>query len=565
MALLLLLLVTMASLSTSSPLLFATSTTAATAKISSASASTVTAAAGADCTFPPSSSFETPLTVGTCPLSSTPTTSATMPHNTACTLACDTGYFLHGGTYVCIDGALRGVGGVCVKTDSIPVEESTWLSTCDSQMRKKSAMSGKKFAANAAICEAEGGALDNASGCDDDEHAPHKDAMMSASKCLTATTAPTMLATLPSWSVMSTPATAKLMAFLSAPPSTLATCPVSTGDAANTSNGFQLRQRKTARTRAESHVCMMHKIFSPMLPPTIGQHRPSWAKYGAFTYLPSQRFNHNLEHGGIVVAYTPCLPAASVCALRALLMAQPAQASDATPFRWSLTPYAQLPSTIAVLAYGHVYYADCLDTAAVTAFIAARRERGLESEIADGRFKEGFIGKSACAADDAGDGADTPAACDVDACAREHRQPCAVDANDAYDDDECRACLPGYVQRDDGSMNTNECVREDSRVVKVERVPSAAEKARAAREAEAERRERDEAIAKSDAHHHSTLLVVIVILGVVVAAGLLLWVAVRVGWITSTSSSSSSASVSLMSESAAAQKNSIVDLRAYDV
>lgn len=37
-----------------------------------------------------------------------------------------------------------------------------------------------------------------------------------------------------------------------------------------------------------------------------GTHRPLWAAYGEYTFLPIQRWIHNLEHGAVVMLYHPC-------------------------------------------------------------------------------------------------------------------------------------------------------------------------------------------------------------------------------------------------------------------
>lgn len=37
-----------------------------------------------------------------------------------------------------------------------------------------------------------------------------------------------------------------------------------------------------------------------------GPHRPLWAAFGEYEFLPLQRWIHNLEHGGIVALYHPC-------------------------------------------------------------------------------------------------------------------------------------------------------------------------------------------------------------------------------------------------------------------
>lgn len=37
-----------------------------------------------------------------------------------------------------------------------------------------------------------------------------------------------------------------------------------------------------------------------------GTHRPLWAIYGEYKFLPKQRWVHNLEHGAVVMLYHPC-------------------------------------------------------------------------------------------------------------------------------------------------------------------------------------------------------------------------------------------------------------------
>jgi len=60
------------------------------------------------------------------------------------------------------------------------------------------------------------------------------------------------------------------------------------------------------------HKCMGTKIDysettwgSPV--PTHGPHRPVWASFGMYRYLPPERWQHNLEHGVVVLLYHPCL------------------------------------------------------------------------------------------------------------------------------------------------------------------------------------------------------------------------------------------------------------------
>lgn len=54
------------------------------------------------------------------------------------------------------------------------------------------------------------------------------------------------------------------------------------------------------------HRCMNVKLRYLERIPTIGPHRPLWAQYGEYEFLPPQRWLHNVEHGAIVGLYHPC-------------------------------------------------------------------------------------------------------------------------------------------------------------------------------------------------------------------------------------------------------------------
>ena len=60
------------------------------------------------------------------------------------------------------------------------------------------------------------------------------------------------------------------------------------------------------------HRCMKTYIRYTERIPMIGPHRPLWAKYGEYLYLPPQRWLHNIEHGAIVLLYHPCSDAEQV-------------------------------------------------------------------------------------------------------------------------------------------------------------------------------------------------------------------------------------------------------------
>uniref|UniRef100_H3B256 Tumor protein p53 inducible protein 13 n=1 Tax=Latimeria chalumnae TaxID=7897 RepID=H3B256_LATCH len=55
------------------------------------------------------------------------------------------------------------------------------------------------------------------------------------------------------------------------------------------------------------HLCMNEAIVYNETIPNSGPHRPKWAKYGEYIYLPPQRWIHNLEHGGFAFLYHPCV------------------------------------------------------------------------------------------------------------------------------------------------------------------------------------------------------------------------------------------------------------------
>ncbi|CAM1313162.1 Uncharacterised protein g6180 [Pycnogonum litorale] len=55
------------------------------------------------------------------------------------------------------------------------------------------------------------------------------------------------------------------------------------------------------------HICMYDKIVYNRTIPTFGNHRPNWPKYGEYKFVPPQRWLHNVEHGGVILMYHPCV------------------------------------------------------------------------------------------------------------------------------------------------------------------------------------------------------------------------------------------------------------------
>ena len=58
-----------------------------------------------------------------------------------------------------------------------------------------------------------------------------------------------------------------------------------------------------------NHICMTAAVnytgFGRI--PTHGPHRPNWASFGEYSYCPPERYQHNLEHGCVIMLYHPCL------------------------------------------------------------------------------------------------------------------------------------------------------------------------------------------------------------------------------------------------------------------
>lgn len=126
-------------------------------------------------------------------------------------------------------------------------------------------------------------------------------------------------------------------------------------------------------------------------PPTFGPHRPAWAKWGEYDYLGPQRWLHNLEHGGVAFLYHPCADDALVDALRAVAHARPDD--DGGPFRWVMTPYPGLPTAVAVVSWGWLWSAECVDAESVGAFIDAHYRDSPEDFGQDGSYEQGWIAR----------------------------------------------------------------------------------------------------------------------------------------------------------------------------
>ena len=126
-------------------------------------------------------------------------------------------------------------------------------------------------------------------------------------------------------------------------------------------------------------------------PPSSGPHRSMWGRWGEYEYMPPQRYIHNLEHGGVAILYHPCVEQAVIDSLRTLACSRPAD--DGGDFRWVLTPYVDLPTNIAVVAWEWTYLNDCFDAISINEFIDEHYRNAPEDFYYNGSYDTLYLGK----------------------------------------------------------------------------------------------------------------------------------------------------------------------------
>lgn len=126
-------------------------------------------------------------------------------------------------------------------------------------------------------------------------------------------------------------------------------------------------------------------------PPSSGPHRPMWGRWGEYEYMPPQRYIHNLEHGGIAILYHPCVEKDLIDSLRTLACSR--ADDDGGEFRWILTPYVDLPTNIAVVAWEWTYLNDCFDLHSINNFIDEHYRNAPEDFYYNGTYDTLYTGK----------------------------------------------------------------------------------------------------------------------------------------------------------------------------
>jgi hypothetical protein len=171
---------------------------------------------------------------------------------------------------------------------------------------------------------------------------------------------------------------------------------VTCADAMAYRNALPMCAAGSSRTTAIvgfNHIADQTPITYNQNPPSSGDHRSMWAKYGEYTRLPPQRWLHNLEHGAIAFLYHPCAPTEQIDQLRQMARAQANEVDTNAPFRWILTPYPDLATSIAVVAWGVDYQANCFNQTEVQDFINTNYRHGREDISTDGLYQTEWIGR----------------------------------------------------------------------------------------------------------------------------------------------------------------------------
>ncbi|CAH0555019.1 unnamed protein product [Brassicogethes aeneus] len=128
------------------------------------------------------------------------------------------------------------------------------------------------------------------------------------------------------------------------------------------------------------HYCMNEAIPYNTIIPTFGPHRPLWAKYGEYKFVPRQRWIHNLEHGTIVMLYHPCANQEEVKLLKSIV--------KSCLYRHVITPYNLLSTTrpLALVTWGQRLEMSKVATEVAIDFIKEHALKGPEQTSRDGQY-----------------------------------------------------------------------------------------------------------------------------------------------------------------------------------
>jgi hypothetical protein len=133
--------------------------------------------------------------------------------------------------------------------------------------------------------------------------------------------------------------------------------------------------RRTEPLRESPHTA--EAVDYPRYPPSSGPHHPCWTDFGpSATPLPTERWLHTLEHGGVVIlSDCPDGCPAEEAAIAALV-------PQLGPFALSTPAAAPMAAPFVAVAWGEVLELGCVDEDALRRFYDAHHDRAPESTTA---------------------------------------------------------------------------------------------------------------------------------------------------------------------------------------
>lgn len=112
--------------------------------------------------------------------------------------------------------------------------------------------------------------------------------------------------------------------------------------------------------------------------PSSGDHAQAPAPWGVKdSEIPNETFVHNLEHGGVVIAYKPDLPEDQVKRLEEIFNKLPKSQQFGT-IKALLIPRAQNDKPVQLAAWTYTLNLDGIDEAQITAFYRSHVDKGPE-------------------------------------------------------------------------------------------------------------------------------------------------------------------------------------------
>lgn len=130
------------------------------------------------------------------------------------------------------------------------------------------------------------------------------------------------------------------------------------------------------------------------LPTSTSAHRNVWGRWGEYSFIPSERWIHNVEHGGVAFLYDPCVAPRDVQLYRDFISGL--DGDDGGKFRWVSTPYhlnrhqfVLMRYPFMIVAYGYVFASHCFHVDEMTAFIWRHYRQAVEDFAPGGNY--GFL------------------------------------------------------------------------------------------------------------------------------------------------------------------------------